>query len=403
MHLKTSSRVSAFFLLFARGNVAQSTSNSESLANVAQAFSKAHVVPDVLESFSPTALLDIVFTSQSQTVNVTPGVNLTMQQTANEPQFFLTPPNGTLQASTSYVLAIVDPDAPTPQNTSISQFRHFLGGHFQVNTSTSLLMNTSAALSDFVPPTPPDGSDPHRYVAVIYKQPDGFDTSATPLVNASTPRTNFNLTVFAERVGLGNPIAGNFFLTGPSDGSGSGGASQSGNAASTVVASWFGTMAFLIFAVLLYFRRITSMNLIDFERLMVNGHRAYSTNNSVDMAARPTSKLPAGANRILFVKNLNYQITGEDLYDLFGRYGSIRQIRIGNEAKTKGTAFVVFDDVMDAKNALDHLNGFHLQERYIVVLYHMPAKQDAAAAKADLARREEELAQLKKKHDIGDP
>lgn len=79
---------------------------------------------------------------------------------------------------------------------------------------------------------------------------------------------------------------------------------------------------------------------------------------------------------------------------------------------------MVFDDVMDvrvglsflysiltntkAKNALDHLNGFHLQERYIVVLYHMPAKQDAAAAKADLARREEELAQLKKRHDIGD-
>lgn len=58
---------------------------------------------------------------------------------------------------------------------------------------------------------------------------------------------------------------------------------------------------------------------------------------------------------------------------------------------------------VQAKNALDHLNGFHLQERYIVVLYHMPAKQDAAAAKADIARREEELAQMKKKHDIGDP
>ncbi|THH26813.1 hypothetical protein EUX98_g7377 [Antrodiella citrinella] len=118
--------------------------------------------------------------------------------------------------------------------------------------------------------------------------------------------------------------------------------------------------------------------------------------------ARPTTKLPPGANRILFVKNLNYQITGDDLYDLFGRYGSVRQIRIGSEQKTRGTAFVVFDDVMDAKNALDHLNGFHLQERYIVVLYHMPAKQDAAAAKADLARREEELAQLKQKHDIKD-
>lgn len=91
------------------------------------------------------------------------------------------------------------------------------------------------------------------------------------------------------------------------------------------------------------------------------------------------------------------------MYDLFGRYGSIRQIRIGNEAKTKGTAFVVYDDVMDAKNALDHLNGFHLQERYIVVLYHMPAKQDAAAAKAELAKREAELEKLKRENGIGDP
>ena len=63
------------------------------------------------------------------------------------------------------------------------------------------------------------------------------------------------------------------------------------------------------------------------------------------------TKLPPGANRILFVKNLNYQITGEDLYDLFGRYGSIRQIRLGNEAKTKGTAFVVFEDVMDVRTS----------------------------------------------------
>ena len=58
--------------------------------------------------------------------------------------------------------------------------------------------------------------------------------------------------------------------------------------------------------------------------------------------------------------------------------------------------------VLQAKNALEHLNGFHLQERYIVVLYHMPAKQDAAAAKAELARREEELVQLKKKHNINE-
>lgn len=65
---------------------------------------------------------------------------------------------------------------------------------------------------------------------------------------------------------------------------------------------------------------------------------------------RTKTKVPPGVNRILFVKNLNYQITGDDLYDLFGRYGSIRQIRIGNEQKTRGTAFVVYDDVMDVRS-----------------------------------------------------
>ncbi|MCO5565032.1 hypothetical protein L7F22_018702 [Adiantum nelumboides] len=56
-------------------------------------------------------------------------------------------------------------------------------------------------------------------------------------------------------------------------------------------------------------------------------------------------------SRMLFVKNLNYTVS-----DQAGRW-----------PKTKGTAFVVYEEVSDAKSALEHLNGFHLQERYIVV------------------------------------
>ncbi|SPO25874.1 related to RNA-binding protein (RRM superfamily) [Ustilago trichophora] len=104
-------------------------------------------------------------------------------------------------------------------------------------------------------------------------------------------------------------------------------------------------------------------------------------------------------SRILFVKNLNYTTTGADLYQVFGRYGAIRQIRLGDGPKTKGTAYVVFEEMADAKRASDNLNGFHLNERYIVVLYHMPAR---LAAKADLARREAELAELKALHNIVD-
>ncbi|KAJ1033030.1 hypothetical protein NDA16_000309 [Ustilago loliicola] len=104
-------------------------------------------------------------------------------------------------------------------------------------------------------------------------------------------------------------------------------------------------------------------------------------------------------SRILFVKNLNYNTTGADLYQIFGRFGAIRQIRLGDGPKAKGTAYVVYEEMADAKRASDNLNGFHLNEHYIVVLFHMPAR---LAAKADLARREAELAELKALHNITD-
>lgn len=42
------------------------------------------------------------------------------------------------------------------------------------------------------------------------------------------------------------------------------------------------------------------------------------------------------------------------------------QVRQGISNSTKGTAFVVYEDVMDAKQACDKLNGFNFQSRYLV-------------------------------------
>lgn len=42
------------------------------------------------------------------------------------------------------------------------------------------------------------------------------------------------------------------------------------------------------------------------------------------------------------------------------------QIRQGIAGNTKGTAFVVYEDVIDAKQACDKLNGFNFQNRYLV-------------------------------------
>ncbi len=81
-------------------------------------------------------------------------------------------------------------------------------------------------------------------------------------------------------------------------------------------------------------------------------------------------RLPAEVNKIIFVRNLPYKITAEELYDVFGKFGAIRQIRKGKTAEKKGTAFIVYEDIFDAKNAVESLNNFNVQGRYLVVLYY---------------------------------
>ena len=51
------------------------------------------------------------------------------------------------------------------------------------------------------------------------------------------------------------------------------------------------------------------------------------------------------------------------MYEIFGKYGAIRQIRVGSTKETRGTAYVVYEDIYDAKNAADHLSGFNVQVR----------------------------------------
>lgn len=80
-----------------------------------------------------------------------------------------------------------------------------------------------------------------------------------------------------------------------------------------------------------------------------------------------------------------------------------RQIRQGIATNTKGSAYVVYEDVNDAKSACDRLNGFNFQSRYLVVLYHQPEKMSkthAASSSQDLADRAEHLEKLKQEHGV---
>ena len=115
------------------------------------------------------------------------------------------------------------------------------------------------------------------------------------------------------------------------------------------------------------------------------------------LSSRRAIRLPPEVNRILYVRNLPYKISSEDLYDTFGRFGPIRQIRKGNTADTRGTAFVVYDDIYDAKAALDALSGFNVQGRYLVLLYY---NQRTRTKKTELQSKQEQNEMLKKMYGV---
>lgn len=56
--------------------------------------------------------------------------------------------------------------------------------------------------------------------------------------------------------------------------------------------------------------------------------RAVRGMDVVVQGRRGNVRLPPEVNRILYVRNLPFKISSEEMYDIFGKYGAIRQIRL---------------------------------------------------------------------------
>ncbi|KAJ7266362.1 phosphatidylethanolamine-binding protein [Mycena haematopus] len=179
-----------------------------SIRAVDNAFVAADIPTDLNIVFKPSALLEV---SLPQTVGppitLHAGIHVPRNDTAGPPIFRVVGNVG----HGPFVISTVDPDAPTPQDPTVAQIRHFLGGNFF--NSGGRLVNSTPALSEFLQPTPPAGSDAHRYIFLLFNQSPQF--AHQTLVNSTTIVSNFNISQFARAVDLGNPIAGTFMLVAP--------------------------------------------------------------------------------------------------------------------------------------------------------------------------------------------
>jgi len=168
-------------------------------------FKQSALVPDLFSSFEPSALLTLTFTGVG---GLQPGQALTPQQSSPVPTVTVTPANSSVTLSGNYTLAMIDAGT-VGEHLPEGQTRHWLENGVRITGST--VANTSAVdITGYAGPGPAAGSGPHRYVVVLYSQPDTFHAPA----DLSTPGVPVSTFVWADYVtstGLGPLVAANYF------------------------------------------------------------------------------------------------------------------------------------------------------------------------------------------------
>lgn len=111
------------------------------------------------------------------------------------------------KADTYYTLSMVDPDAPDRKTHIYREINHWL----VVNIPLQYI-DKGIVIASYTGSMPPAGSGNHRYVFLVYQQPNRLDVKEPIITNNSLMRRNFNIRQFSEKYNLGDPVAVNFFL-----------------------------------------------------------------------------------------------------------------------------------------------------------------------------------------------
>ncbi|XP_063544068.1 protein D2-like [Cydia strobilella] len=170
------------------------------MSDIQGIFKKHCVLPDVINT-APSDLLTIRYNSG---VSVDTGKELTPTQVKEKPDV-----KWAAKDTEYYLLAMVDPDAPSREKPKFREWHHWLVGNIHGGD-----MNKSEVLSDYIGSGPPKGTGLHRYVFLIFKQPEKCDYSKIPKLPSTSGknRGNFSISKFAQQFKLGSPVAGNFYV-----------------------------------------------------------------------------------------------------------------------------------------------------------------------------------------------
>ncbi|XP_067631225.1 protein D2-like [Eurosta solidaginis] len=158
-----------------------------------------NVIPDLIDE-GPQEFLKITFVSG---VMADKGVELTPTQVKSQPKVEWKPES----ADTYYTLLMTDPDAPSRTERVMREWHHWLVGNIPGDQ-----LEKGEVLTEYVGSGPPKDTGLHRYIFLLYKQPNKLEFTETHFTNKmGKGREGFSTKNFVKKYGLSVPVAGNFF------------------------------------------------------------------------------------------------------------------------------------------------------------------------------------------------
>ncbi|KAJ8703760.1 hypothetical protein PYW07_013054 [Mythimna separata] len=170
------------------------------MADLQTIFKEQCIIPDVI-NIAPGELLTVKYPNGT---TVEPGKVLTPTQVKDQPTV-----TWAAKEQEYYLLAMVDPDAPSREEPKFREWHHWLVGNILGSQ-----VGKGEVLSDYIGSGPPKGTGHHRYVFLVYKQPGKCDFSKVTKLpnNSGEKRGKFSIAKFATQYKLGSPVAGNFYF-----------------------------------------------------------------------------------------------------------------------------------------------------------------------------------------------
>lgn len=154
----------------------------------------AGVIPDVISGFTPDG--EVRITVVYGAAEVLSGGQLAPQEAAEAPEV-------AIDGDGLFTLVMVDLDPPSPEDPKYREWLHWIVADINPNGS----IDKGREIVEYSGPTPPQGR--HRYVLLVYRQPDGGMQEEPWPPGAS--RASFRVEQWAAKKGLEGPVAVTYF------------------------------------------------------------------------------------------------------------------------------------------------------------------------------------------------